>query len=104
MPVRRVRRRYLRFRVASEWRYQAQDVADAVQRGVLSLYGVHGLSRINPVFIGFEEEGQTGILRCSHLHLRLMRAALAYVTNIDGHVASIHVMRVSGTIKGLKPR
>lgn len=102
MPVRRVRRRYLRFRVASERSYREQDVADAVQRGVFRLYGVHALSQIEPVLIEFDEEGQTGILRCSHLYLRKMRASLAYITSIGGSAASIHVVRVSGTIKALR--
>ena len=102
MPVRRVRRRYLRFRVASERRYRGQEVADAVQRGVLILYGIHGLSQIEPVLIEFDEDEQTGILRCSHLHLRRMRASLAYITSIGGSAASIHVVRVAGTIKALR--
>lgn len=102
MPVRRVRRRYLRFRVASDRRHRAEEVADAVRRGVLGLYGVHGLSQIEPVLVEFDEGEQTGVLRCSHLHLRRMRAALAYVTGIGGTAASIHVTRVSGTLKALR--
>lgn len=102
MTVRRVRRRYLRFRIASDRRYRRQEVADAVQRGVLLLYGVLGVSQMEPVFIEFDEDEQTGILRCSHLHLRQVRASLAYITSIGGSAASIHVLRVSGTIKALK--
>ena len=102
MPVRRFRRRYLGFRVASERRHREREVADAIRRGVLRLYGVHGLSQIEPVLIEFEEESQTGILRCSHIHLRRMRASLAYMTEIGGSAASVRVLRVSGTIKALR--
>ncbi len=102
MPVRRVRRRYLRFQVASEQSYLFKEVADAIQKGVLRLYGVHGLSQLEPKLMDFDEDGQMGILRCSHLHLRRMRASLAYITNISGSVASVHVLKVSGTIKALK--
>ena len=104
MPVKRVRRRYLRFRVSSERRHRGEEVADAVQKGVLRLYGVHGLSQIAPVLIEFDENRQTGILRCSHLHLRRMRAALAYITSIGGTAASIHVAMVSGIIKALRSK
>jgi len=102
MPVRRVRRRYLRFKVASGRRFQLKEVADAIQKGVLRLYGLHGLSQMEPLLMEFNEEGQTGILRCSHLHLKRMRASLAFITSVGGSAASIHVVRVSGTIKALK--
>ncbi|MFQ6054314.1 MAG: Rpp14/Pop5 family protein [Candidatus Bathyarchaeia archaeon] len=74
----------------------------AFRKGVLRLYGLHGLSQIAPALLEFDEEKQTGILRCSRSHLRQMRAALAYITSIDGSAAAIRVMRVSGTIKALK--
>jgi len=102
MPVRRARRRYLRFKVASERRFHFSEIADAIQRGVLQLYGVHGLSQLEPVLMDFDEEDQTGILRCAHPHLRQMRASMAYITSISGSAASIHVLRVSGTIKSLR--
>jgi len=102
MPVRRVRRRYLRFKVTSDHRFQFKEVADAIQRGVLQLYGVHGLSQLEPVLVDFDEEDQTGILRCAHIHLRRMRASMSYITSINGSAASIHVLRVSGTIKALR--
>lgn len=102
MSVRRMRRRYLRFRVASERRYQRQEIEDAVRKGVTGLYGVRGLSQVEPVMIEFDEKGQSGILRCNHLHLRQMRASLVHITCITGSAASIQVVRVSGTIKALK--
>lgn len=102
MPVRRARRRYLRFKVASDRRFRSKEIADAIHKEVLWLYGVHGLSQLEPVLVDFDEDGQTGILRCIRLHLRRMRASLAYITSISGSAASIHVLRVSGTIKSLK--
>lgn len=102
MPVRRVRRRYLRFKVTSDHRFLFKEIANAIQMGVLQLYGVHGLSQLEPVLLDFDEDGQTGILRCVHTHLRRMRASMAYITNISGSAASIQVLRVSGTIKALR--
>ncbi|KON30419.1 hypothetical protein AC482_03935 [miscellaneous Crenarchaeota group-15 archaeon DG-45] len=102
MTARRPRRRYLRFLVASERRYREGEVADAIRGGVLRIYGVRGLSQIAPVLIEFDELGQTGILRCSHIHLRRMRASLAYTTEICGSAASLRVLRVSGTLKSLR--
>ena len=102
MPIRRVRHRYLKIRVASEQRYSMHEVDDDVQRGVLRLYGVRGLSEVAPMLIEFDEEEQTGILRCSHLHLRRMRASLAYITSIGDSAAAVHIVSVSGTIKALR--
>jgi len=102
MPVRRVRRRYLLFRVVSDRRCGGREIADAVRESVLRLYGLHGLSQVEPVIIEFDEEDQRGILRCSHRHLRQMRASLAYITSIGGSAASIHVLRASGTIRALR--
>jgi len=100
--VRQVRRRYMRLRVTSERGYTTEEVAEAVQKVTRHLYGVHGLSNMSPLLIEFDEEKQAGILRCSHTHLRQMRASLAYITSIGESAAAITVERVSGTIRSLR--
>jgi RNase P/RNase MRP subunit POP5 len=97
-----VRRRYLRFRIASERKYATDEASDAILKAALHLYGVHGLSHMAPLLIDFDEEEQAGILRCSHTHLRQMRASLANITSIDESGAAIIVTRVSGTIRSLR--
>lgn len=104
MPVRRLGRRYIGLLVAGPQRFTTKEVADAVQKGVLNLYGVLGLSRMEPVLIEFDENNQKGILRCSRPHLREMRVALTFITNIAGSAAVIHVRRISGTIKALRSK
>jgi RNase P/RNase MRP subunit POP5 len=104
MPVRRKRRRYLRIYVTSDRLCTEHEVSEAITNGVLHLYGIHGLSKTEPLLIEFDIDEQTGIVRCSHLNLRQMRASLAYVTNVGESAASIHVLNVSGTIKALKRR
>ena len=101
MPVRRVRHRYLGFYVDSERKYSEDEVWDAVQRSVLYLYGVLGLSETAPKLIEFDI-GQRGILRCTHTHVRRLRAALAHITDIGGTVACVHVRGVSGTLRALR--
>lgn len=102
MPVRRTSRRYLALRVTGPQMFTTKEVTEAVQKGVLNLYGVQGLSRIEPVLIEFYEDEQRGILRCNRSHLRETRAVLTFITNIAGSAAAIRVERVSGTIKALK--
>ena len=102
MKAKRARRRYLQFKVVSERNHPENDVADSIQRGVMKLYGIVGLSRIEPSLLEFNEEGQIGILRCSHLCLRQMRASLSFITSIGDSNAMIYVLRVSGTLKSLR--
>lgn len=102
MPVHRKRRRYLKFWIRGDDAFSVKEVADAIQRSVLTLYGVHWLSAIEPNLIEFDEDSQSGILRCNHSHLREMRASLAFITSIGESKAAIRVERVSGTIRSLK--
>jgi len=102
MKANRARRRYLLFKVTSHQNHPERDVADAIQRGIIKLYGMYGLSQIEPSLLEFSREEQTGILRCSHLRLRQMRASLAFITCIGGTPAMIYVLRVSGTLKALR--
>ncbi len=102
MPVKRARRRYLSFTVNSGGQAPQRDVHDAIQGSVQELYGVIGLSKIDPVLIEYDEASKAGIVRCSHDNLRKMRASLAYITRIGGAGASVTVKKVSGTIKSLR--
>ena len=104
MPVRRTGRRYLGIQVVGQRRFTDKEVVDAVQKGVLRLYGIMGLSQIEPALIDFDEEEQRGILRCSRDHLRRMRAVLALTTEVSGSAAAVHVEMVSGTIKALRSK
>ena len=102
MPVRRKSRRYLRIWVIGDTKFASEEVSDAVQKSTINLFGVQGLSLVEPLFIDFDEDAQLGTLRCSHM--REMRAALALITNVGESAAAIHVEGVSGTIKGLKSK
>ena len=102
MPVYRKRRRYLKIWIRGDECFSVKKVADAIQKGVLALYGVKGLSTIEPNLIDFDEDSQSGILRCDHSKLREMRASLAFMISIGESAAAIHVDKVSGTIRSLK--
>jgi RNase P/RNase MRP subunit POP5 len=86
----------------SDKKQSFNDVEDAILKSILHLYGIHGLSLIEPKLIEFQFEKQNGILRCNHLYLDKMRSSLAYITFIDKDEVSIHPFYISGTIKSLK--
>ena len=87
--------------MAGSGSFTEKEVIDAVRKGVLNLYGIEGLSLIDPMLIDFSE-GQKGTLRCNTSHLREMRATLTLITNVAGQSAAIFVEKASGTIKSLR--
>lgn len=102
MPFRRTGRRYLSFWVAGERDHNIDDVAMAVQKGVLSLYGTKGLSRLDPKLVEFKENEQKGIIRCTRENLTEMRVALTFITLIGDSYSAIYVEKVSGTLRSLR--
>lgn len=104
MPVRGTRRRYLMFQIFSEGRFEERIVEEAIMRGIITLYGVKGLSQANPQLVEYDMEGKEGVLRCSHTQLRQVKASLAYITSLEGLPTSIHIRRVSGTLRALRRR
>ena len=102
MPVRGTGRRYLSFWVSGERDHDIDDVANAIQEEVLSLFGIRGLSSIEPKVIEFKETEQRGILRCDRDHLTEMRAALTLIIQIGDSLAAILVERASGTLRSLR--
>ena len=102
MPVRTRGRRYLKFSIRSSQDIDEKEAFEAIQKGVLTLHGIRGLSEIEPTLIEFHPEKQEGILRCSRAHLRDLRASLALITRIGDSNASIQVAKVSGTLKSLR--
>jgi RNase P/RNase MRP subunit POP5 len=102
MPVGRKRRRYIRLWVYGDREFSSTEVWEAIRKSALDLYGVEGLSLMEPVPIEFDEGEQRGILRCNRSRIRNMRAALAFIVNIRESAAAIHVKRASGTLKSLR--
>ncbi len=102
MPVRPNRRRYVVYRVLSEQELDRREVLEAVKESVGVLFGEFGLSRIRITPIFYDEAEREGILRCAHKDLWDLRAAMAFVDQIDSKKASILVKGVSGTLKAAK--
>jgi len=99
---RRMRKRYLAFKIVSEQPVNKRDVADAVWNAVLQLFGEYGASQTNLALIEYDQEKSWGIIRCSHRAVEMVRASIASVTEINEKPVAIHVLRVSGTLKALK--
>jgi ribonuclease P/MRP protein subunit POP5 len=102
--IKREKRRYLALNVAGEQSFNEHEVLDAVQSSVLRLFGEYGASKADIKLIKGVPEKRQLVLRCSHLMLEKVRAAIASTVEVDGKAASVHVVGVSGTLKALSKK
>ena len=99
-----MRKRYLALRVVSEQHVNERDLMDAVWDAVLELFGEYGASQTNLRLIEYYIERSYVVVRCSHTTLERVRASIASITEVKGKPAVIHVMGVSGTLRGLSKK
>lgn len=99
-----VRRRYLALHVDSAESFSSGELMSAVWNAVMKLYGEYGASQAGLRLISYEPQERFGIVRVGHRNLDMVRASLASITSIESRPATVHVLRVSGTIKALKKK
>ena len=102
--ARRERRRYLALKVKSEEPLNGRTVVDAVEASVQRLFGEYGASQANLKLIEYVPQNNQLVIRCSHKTLEKVRAAVTSTIEINGKIATIHVIGVSGTIKALSKK
>ncbi len=100
--LKKVKRRYLALTIDSAEMCSANEFVDAVWDSVAKLYGEHGCSIVSMSLISFDSEKKSAVLRAGHTNLEMVRTALASMTKIGGKSVAVHVLRISGTIKGLR--
>jgi len=96
------RNRYIVFRIISDSSFSADNIIHGIWRTLLSLFGEVGGSRTNFWLIEYSQENKHGILRCTHTSVDMMKSVLAAITEINGAPLIMHVLGVSGTIKGAR--
>ncbi|MFP4655914.1 MAG: Rpp14/Pop5 family protein [Methanohalobium sp.] len=97
-PTMRNRKRYLAFELISEESVTREELIKEIFSCAGSLIGDLGSSECNIRLLSFENS--KGIIRCNHNTTEKTRASLATVTNIGGKQAVIHILGISGTVKG----
>ena len=102
--IKREKRRYLALEVVSEQPLNEQTLLDAVQASVHRLFGEYGASKANVKLIKIVPEKRQLVIRCSHMMLERVRAAIASTIELDGKTVAIHVVGVSGTLKALSKK
>ena len=102
--IKREKRRYLALKVETEQSISEQEVFSAVQESVIRLFGEYGISKANLKFIKYIQENGQFVFRCSHVMLDNVRAAITSIISLNGKNVTIHVINVSGTLKGLNKK
>lgn len=102
--IKREKRRYLKLKIECNHPQDEKAVMDAIHASVKRLFGEYGASKANIRLIKGLPEKERLVIRCSHLMLQQVRAAVASTVEINGTETAIHVLAVSGTLKALSKK
>jgi len=102
--IRHVRPRYLAIQVESEDTLEEEDVKEAVWTAVHQLFGEYGASKAGLFLVEYDKQKKYAVLRCGHKALPMVHASVASVTKIKDKPVSLHVLRVSGTLRALSKK
>lgn len=104
LPTLREKKRYVSFQVISEFPIQYSDFEAAVWNEMLDFYGESGVSKLSFHLVKnlYSDAGQIGVMRCNNRSVPDVIAALGLISRLGDIRITIKILRVSGTIKGLK--
>ncbi len=104
LPTLRERDRYIAFQVISEYEIVYSDLEAAIWNTLLDFYGEFGVSQMSLWIIKnlYDEEKQIGLIRCNNKSVPKVVAGLGLVSRLGDNRVTIKILKISGTIKGLK--
>ena len=100
--MKRLKRRYLALQLDTDCAIAERELIDAVWGAVTKLYGEYGASLAGLALISYDHEKKLAVLRVNLAVANDLRAALATIISVEGKAVAVHVLGVSGTIKGLQ--
>jgi len=95
-------RRYVALLVASDVDLTREKLSDEVESSVRRIFGEQGVLWAAPRLIDYDTKRMIGIVRCSHLWVERLRAAVALRTEIDGSRVAFFTLRSAGTLAALR--
>jgi RNase P/RNase MRP subunit POP5 len=83
---------------------EERQFMDTIWAAIYRLYGEYGASLTNLAPISFDGANKQAVLRANLAVVNDVRTAIASITSISGKASAVHVVAVSGTIKGLREK
>ncbi len=104
MPTLREKERYVSFQVVSEEPIFYSDLEQAIWSTLLEFYGESGVSKMSVWLVKnlWDERSQSGVIRCNNKSVEKVLAGLGLVSRLGDNRMIFKILKVSGTIKGLK--
>ena len=104
LPTLREKDRYISFRVMSEEQIIYSDLEGALWNTLMDFFGELGTSLTSVWLIKnlYDEQEQAGVIRCNHESVQKILTALGLIERLGDTRVIVKVLKVSGTIKGLK--
>lgn len=104
LPSLREKKRYIAFKVISEEQIVYSDLEPAILNQLLDFYGEYGFSRLSFWIIKnlYNEQKQVGVIRCNNKSVSQVIACLGLISRLGDTRVIFKILKVSGTIKGLK--
>lgn len=102
----REKKRYVAFQVISEDNLEFSDVVNAFWHSLLDIFGEIQASSINFWLVkdAWNEDEQTGLIKCNHTHVSKIRLALGLLERIGDEEVSVRTIGVSGTLKSARKK
>jgi len=100
----RVKKRYLALQIESVEPLEEEDIKDVVWSAVTRLFGEYGASQAGLFLVEYDKQTKQAVLGCSLKALWMVRASIAAVTEVKDNLAALHVLRISGTLRGLRKK
>ena len=93
-----------RFQVISEYEITYSDLEAAIWNTLLDFFGERGMAQTSMWLIKnlYDDGKQAGVIRCNNKSVQKILAGLGFVTRFGDNRVTIKILKVSGTIKGLK--
>jgi ribonuclease P/MRP protein subunit POP5 len=104
MPTLREKERYIAFQIISEDRINYEDFESSIWGTMMSFFGEYGSSKSSMWLIKnlYDEEKQIGVIRCNHESVAEVLTMLGLIERLGDTRIIVKILKVSGTIKGLK--
>jgi len=96
--------RYISFKVISEESIIYSDLESSIWATLLEFYGELGVSQMSLRIVKnlYNEKEQIAVIKCNNKSVPKVIAGLGLVTRLGESRVIIKILKVSGTIKGLK--